>query len=73
MMGWQCPGCGACWSPFVTGCGNCNVPKTITSGNTLIMNPCPGCGKNPCSGQFSGCPLPPLPSTITLGSIVGSL
>lgn len=33
LSGWQCPGCGSCYSPYVERCGNC-LPRTIPATDT---------------------------------------
>lgn len=29
--GWECPGCGYVWNPYVEGCKNCNRPPHLQS------------------------------------------
>jgi uncharacterized OB-fold protein len=36
MTGWKCPGCGACYAPFVSKCSNCG-PQTVKT--TAWPNP----------------------------------
>jgi hypothetical protein len=52
MDGWRCPGCGAYYAPFVERCGLC-MPRAVA-----LSTSCPGCGKTPCEGSTTGCPLP---------------
>ena len=59
MMGWQCPGCGRCYSPFTASCGVCQ-PRTVSTSNStisLLVDRCPSCcGERSASAQ-TGCPL----------------
>lgn len=36
MMGWKCPGCGACYAPIITECRRCNAPVT-SAASTDVM------------------------------------
>ena len=56
MMGWQCPGCGRCFSPFTSACGYCG-PLTVMISNMGV--PCPGCHQFPCEGSSTACPATP--------------
>jgi hypothetical protein len=40
MTGWQCPGCGACYAPFVAACHRCQ-PRTVGGANTTPWPPLP--------------------------------
>lgn len=48
-MGWQCPGCGRCYSPAMLECSRCGNMLTITGvtslGETLLTQPTP-CAEN---------------------------
>lgn len=63
--GWKCPSCGAVYAPFVARCWDC--PPSVSVFDTGATNAfvtyavplaCPGCGKWPCEGSGTACPLP---------------
>lgn len=54
MIGWECPRCSRCYSPFVPACFHCGPGITTAGGANAI--PCPGCGKDPCDHSSTGCP-----------------
>lgn len=55
MTGWQCPGCGRCFSPFVSMCGYCGL-QGVSSSTTNVAMRCTACGCVPCQGTNTGCP-----------------
>lgn len=61
MMGWECPRCHRCFSPFTMTCWACG-PETFSSASTNLQ--CHGCHKSPCDGTTTACPLP-IPVRIT--------
>lgn len=58
MKGWECPRCGRCYSPLVTACDHCVPGVNLKLPLTNAWGACPGCGKAPCDGTSSACPLP---------------
>ena len=78
MMGWTCPRCQRC---SVTVCPEC-LPTSgclcpvlngvkqhgLYCGWAYVgQNVCSGCGKMPCDGSQSSCPLPSRPETFSRG------
>ena len=58
MEGWKCPGCGACYSPYVSKCSRC--PGTTfwsVSTNTPVVALCPGCHMPATSPMMASCPM----------------
>lgn len=68
-MGWQCPGCGACYGPQVARCWTCRG-YTITLGGAIpAADPvCGACGKFPCDRSNTGCSPPYTISLTCLGA-----
>ena len=55
VIGWMCPGCGACYSPYEQRCWNCDGLRTVTTGsNITVGDGC--CHRMPC--VRTACPLP---------------
>ncbi len=59
LEGWRRPSCGSVYAPWVGKCGIC--PVTISVSTTAALPTCPSCGKAPCDGSQTGCPLPARP------------
>jgi hypothetical protein len=38
MSGWQCPGCGRCYAPFVSQCESCN-PDNVRTASHVTLRP----------------------------------
>ena len=55
MTGWQCPNCGACYSPTQIACLYCG-PRTMTMGTTQGSR-CDYCGQPWYATASTGCPL----------------
>ncbi len=59
MTGWECPKCGACYSPSVARCMNCTGQVTTTGywmPTSVYVDQCPVCKQSRNSAPQTGCP-----------------
>jgi hypothetical protein len=57
MEGWRCPGCGRCYSPYISACSFCPTQFTVGIGTNSEPDRCPACHQHRSMPPLTGCPM----------------